>query len=88
MVLFYSTQHDFQPPNGLDHLPPVLARRQNHDSMKTGKWPTHTSAEGGQVEPVLGGAVVMRVTPPVRPYSIGGLPFCLPENRDRSQDRS
>jgi hypothetical protein len=35
----------FGPPNGLDHLPPVLARRQNHLSTKTGKVPTRTSAD-------------------------------------------
>jgi len=42
-------------PNGLAHLPPGLAGRRNRQSVKTGKWPPRTSAEGGQVEPVLGG---------------------------------
>jgi hypothetical protein len=42
-------------PNGLAHLPPGLAGRRNRQSVKTGKLPPRTSAEGGQVEPVLGG---------------------------------
>jgi hypothetical protein len=37
------------------HLPPGRARRQNHHSTKLTKVPLHTHAEGGQVEPVLGG---------------------------------
>jgi hypothetical protein len=41
-------------PDGLAHLPPGRARRQNHHSTKVGKVRQRTSAEGGQVEPVLG----------------------------------
>jgi hypothetical protein len=37
------------------HLPPVLARRQNHDSTRIGKMRAAYRAEGGQVESVLGG---------------------------------
>ena len=40
--------------NGLAHLLPGLAGRQNRQSVKTGKCPPRTRAEGGQVEPVLG----------------------------------
>jgi len=42
--------------NGLAHLPPFLARRQTYNSTIFCKVPLHTHAEGGQVEPMLGGA--------------------------------
>jgi hypothetical protein len=40
--------------NGLAHLPPVLARQLTLKTTFSTKWPPHPSAEGGQVEPVLG----------------------------------
>jgi hypothetical protein len=42
-------------PNGLAHLPPVMARQQNPKSTFSTKMPLRTYAEGGQVEPMLGG---------------------------------
>jgi hypothetical protein len=39
----------------LAHLPPVLARRQSLKTTFSTKVPLRTHAEGGQVEPVLGG---------------------------------
>jgi hypothetical protein len=41
-------------PNGLAHLPPVLARQPPHPSTIHCKAPLRIHAEGGQVEPVLG----------------------------------
>jgi hypothetical protein len=49
------------PPNGLDHLPPGLARRQNHDSTKNWQMAARTSAGGGQVETVLGGFFLLHL---------------------------
>lgn len=43
------------PPNGLAHLPPIIARRQSLKNYFSGKVPLRTHAEGGQVQPVLGG---------------------------------
>jgi hypothetical protein len=37
------------------HLPPVMARQLSHQAAKPAKKPLRTYAEGGQVEPVLGG---------------------------------
>jgi hypothetical protein len=41
-------------PNGLAHLPPVLAKQQIQKTNISYKVPLRTYAEGGQVEPVLG----------------------------------
>jgi len=35
-------------PNGMVHLPPILARRLIHHSTKLAKVPQHTHAEGSQ----------------------------------------
>jgi hypothetical protein len=40
------------------HLPPILARRQNLHGPNLSKLRQHTHAEGGQVEPVLGSALM------------------------------
>ena len=44
----------YKRPNGLAHLPPIIARQLALTTTISGKWPPRTSAEGGQVEPVLG----------------------------------
>jgi len=36
-------------------VPPVIARQLSHQATKLAKMPLRTNAEGGQVEPVLGG---------------------------------
>ena len=41
-------------PNGLAHLPPMMARQLSHQAKKLTKTPLRTHAEGGQVEPVVG----------------------------------
>jgi hypothetical protein len=43
-----------QPPNGLAHLPPIIAKQLTLKTTFSTKWPPQTRAEGGQVEPVLG----------------------------------
>jgi hypothetical protein len=48
--------------NGLAHLPPVLASQQCVKTYFSGKAPTHTYAEGGQVERVLGGICTLHLT--------------------------
>ena len=45
-------------PNGVAHLPPDLARQLTLKTTFSTKWPPRTRAEGGQVEPVLGGVAV------------------------------
>jgi hypothetical protein len=42
-------------PNGLAYLPPDLAEQACAKVAFSDKWPPRTRAEGGQVEPVLGG---------------------------------
>ena len=42
-------------PNGLAHLPPIIARQLTLKITFSIEWPPRTRAEGGQVEPVLGG---------------------------------
>jgi hypothetical protein len=37
------------------HLPPDLAEQESPKTTDSAKWPLQTRAEGGQVEPVLGG---------------------------------
>jgi len=44
-------------PNELAHLPPVIAGQLTLETTFSTKWPPRTRAEGGQVEPVLGGTV-------------------------------
>jgi len=44
------------PPNGLAHLPPILAGQLTLEITFSAKWPPQTRAEGGQVKPVLGGS--------------------------------
>jgi hypothetical protein len=39
----------------LAHLPPDLARQQSIKTTFSAKWPPHSRAEGGPVEPGLGG---------------------------------
>jgi hypothetical protein len=46
---------DHSSPNGLAHLPPIIARQLTLKTTFSIKWPPRTRAEGGQVEPVLGG---------------------------------
>ena len=41
-------------PNGLAHLPPIIARQLTLKTTFSAKWPPRTRAEGGQVEMVLG----------------------------------
>jgi hypothetical protein len=41
-------------PNGLAHLPPIIAKQLTLETTFSTKWPPRTRAEGGQVEPVLG----------------------------------
>jgi hypothetical protein len=43
--------------NGLAHLPPDLASQPTLKTTFSTKWPPHPRAEGGQVEPVLGGFI-------------------------------
>jgi hypothetical protein len=50
-----------QPPNGMAYLPPTLARQQIMKIIFLGKVPLHTQAEGGQVQPVLGGFALGRI---------------------------
>jgi hypothetical protein len=45
--------------NGLAHLPPIIARQLTLKTTFSAKWPPRTRAEGGQVEPVLGGVAVI-----------------------------
>jgi len=40
-------------PNGLAYLPPIIARQLALKTTLSTKWPPHTYAEGGQVEPML-----------------------------------
>jgi len=42
-------------PNGWAHLPPIIARQPTLKTTSSANWPPHPRAEGGQVEPVLGG---------------------------------
>jgi len=41
------------PPNGMAHLPPIIARQLTLKTTFSAKWPQRTRNEGGQVEPVL-----------------------------------
>jgi len=43
-------------PNGLAHLPSILTKTRWRKITASTKWPPQTRAEGGQVQPVLGGA--------------------------------
>jgi hypothetical protein len=43
-----------KPPNGMAHLPPIIAKQLTLETIFSAKWPPHIRAEGGQVEPVLG----------------------------------
>lgn len=45
-------------PNGLAHLPPIIARQLTLKITFSTKWPLRTHAEGGQVEPVLGSVTI------------------------------
>jgi hypothetical protein len=42
-----------KPPNGLAHLPPIIAKQLTLKITFSTKWPPPTDAGGGQVEPVL-----------------------------------
>jgi len=37
----------FQQPNGLAHLPPIIARQESLKTTFSAKWPPRTRAEGG-----------------------------------------
>jgi hypothetical protein len=50
--MYFSTH----APNGLAHLPPMMANRQSIKTAFSAKVLLRTHAEGGQVEPVLGNA--------------------------------
>jgi len=41
-------------PNGMAHLPPIIAKQLTLKTTFSANWPPRTHAEGGQVEPVLG----------------------------------
>jgi hypothetical protein len=45
----------------LAHLPPIIARQLTLKTTFSAKWPPHPRAEGGQVEPVLGGVRAVRL---------------------------
>jgi hypothetical protein len=47
--------------NGLAHLPPIIAGQLTLKATFSAKWPQHPRAEGGQVEPVLGGELLKRI---------------------------
>lgn len=73
MFIYASLSSIIQAPNCLAHLPPVMARRLTHCSSISCNLPLNPHAdqeafqaqrrEGGQVEPVLGGILIIE---PVR----------------------
>jgi hypothetical protein len=57
-------------PNGLAHLPLIIARREGLKTTFSTEWPQRTRAEGGQVEPVLGSSSALFNTFPLLAMSI------------------
>jgi hypothetical protein len=49
-------------PNGLAHLPPIIAKQLTLKTTFSTKWPPQTRPEGGQVEPVLGCVLLISVS--------------------------
>jgi hypothetical protein len=43
------------PPNGLAHLPPMMAKQDGLKITFSTEWPPYIHAEEGQVRAVLGG---------------------------------